>query len=129
MNLGTTSKIELVQEITIPNTPVDTTGTGTTWINPGMAALLRVLGELVDELKRSINFYINQAAEIEVAQLLLAGPGAAIGQVDEYFQEKLSLPTVKIDPINALSLNIDQEISPVERAGLGTVLGLGLRSL
>jgi len=123
-------KTEMVQEITIPNTSnVDTTGTGQTWINPGMAALLRVLGELTEELRRSINFYVNQANEVEVAQLLLAGPGSAIGQLDEYFTQKLSLATIRVDPIAALPLVVEQDISAVERAGLGTVIGLGMRSL
>lgn len=52
-----------------------------------MAALLRVLGELTDELRRSINFYVNQANEVEITQLILAGPGSAIGQIDEFLKE------------------------------------------
>lgn len=127
---SSTKKTEMVLEITIPNSSsVDTTGTGQTWINPGMAALLRVLAELTEELRRSINFYVNQPNEVEVAQLLLAGPGSAIGQLDEYFTQKLSLATIKVDPIAALPLVVDQEINAVERAGLGTVIGLGMRSI
>ncbi|HBS70624.1 MAG TPA: pilus assembly protein PilM, partial [Cyanobacteria bacterium UBA11153] len=53
MNLPTSRNTELLQGMTIPNTPVDGIRTGATGINPGMAALLRVLGELADELRRS----------------------------------------------------------------------------
>jgi len=127
MNLPVTRSTELLQDITIPITSGDTQGTGATHINPGMASLLRVLGELTEELRRSISFYTNQADEVEIAQILLAGPGSAIGQIDEFFTQKLSLPTTAIDPIVALSVQMDQDINSIEKAGLGTVLGLGLR--
>lgn len=129
MNLPTSRNTELLQGMTIPNTPVDGLRTGATGINPGMAALIRVLGELADELRRSIDFYLNQSENLEVAQLLLAGPGGGIGQLDEFFTQRLSLPTTPVDPVAALSLELDQDIPPVQRPGLGTVLGLGLREV
>lgn len=130
MNLPTSRNTELLQGMTIPSTPPDNMGrSGQTGINPGMAALIRVLGELADELRRSIDFYLNQSENLEVAQLLLAGPGGGIGQLDEFFTQRLSLPTTQVDPVAALSLEVDQEIPPVQRPGLGTVLGLGLREV
>lgn len=129
MNLPTSRNTELLQGMTIPNTPVEGVRTGQSGINPGMAALLRVLGELADELRRSIDFYLNQSDNLEVAQLLLAGPGGGIGQLDEFFTQRLSLPTTQVDPVAALGLEVDQEIPPVQRPGLGTVLGLGLREV
>ena len=130
MNLPTSRNTELLQGMTIPSTPPDAMGrSGQTGINPGMAALIRVLGELADELRRSIDFYLNQSDNLEVAQLLLAGPGGGIGQLDEFFTQRLSLPTTQVDPVAALSLEVEQEIPPVQRPGLGTVLGLGLREV
>lgn len=129
MNLPTKRDTEMLQGMTIPNTPAEGIRTGATGINPGMAALLRVLGELADELRRSIDFYLNQSSELEVAQLYLAGPGGGIGQLDEFFTNRLSLPTTPIDPVSALSLEVEEDISPVLRPGLGVVLGLGLREL
>ncbi|MBD0345121.1 MAG: pilus assembly protein PilM [Coleofasciculus sp. Co-bin14] len=130
MNLPTSRNTELLQGMTIPSTPPDSMGrSGQTGINPGMAALIRVLGELADELRRSIDFYLNQSENLEVAQLLLAGPGGGIGQLDEFFTQRLSLPTTQVDPVAALSLEVEQEIPPVQRPGLGTVLGLGLREV
>ncbi|MCW6034860.1 pilus assembly protein PilM [Spirulina subsalsa FACHB-351] len=129
MNLPTKRDTEMLQGMTIPNTPVDGLRTGATGINPGMAALLRVLGELADELRRSIDFYLNQSGELEVAQLLLAGPGGGIGQLDEFFTNRLSLPTAQIDPVAALSLEMDEEIPSVVRPSLGIALGLGLREI
>lgn len=129
MNLPTSRNTELLQGMTIPNTPVDGIRTGATGINPGMAALLRVLGELADELRRSIDFYLNQSENLEVAQLLLAGPGGGIGQLDEFFTQRLSLPATQVDPVASLALELDEDIPSVRRPGLGTVLGLGLREV
>jgi type IV pilus assembly protein PilM len=129
MNLPLSRKTELLQEMTLLNNPVEDGGTGATWINPGMSALLKILGELTDELGRSINFYLNQSEELEIAQLLLAGPGAGIGQIDEFFTQRLNLPAMQIDPIAALSLELNEEIAQLQRPGMGVVLGLGLREV
>jgi type IV pilus assembly protein PilM len=130
MNLPSSRNMEVLQGLTIPNLPPQQgTSTGATSINPGMSALMRVLGELADELRRSIDFYLNQSGNLEVAQLLLAGPGGGIGQLDEFFTKRLSLPTMPIDPINALALEVDQDIPLVERPGLATVIGLGMREV
>lgn len=126
MNLPPSRNTELLQGMTVPVSPMDSTG-GRGGVNPGTAAMLRVLGELADELRRSIDFYLNQGENMEVAQLMLAGPGASIGQLDEFFSQRLSLPASQIDPVAALSLEVDQEIPPAQRTSLGVVLGLGLR--
>ncbi|NJN88282.1 MAG: type IV pilus assembly protein PilM [Leptolyngbyaceae cyanobacterium SL_7_1] len=129
MNLPPSRNTDLLQGMTIPITPMDSVGgapkLGGT--NPGTAAMLRVLGELADELRRSIDFYLNQGENLEVAQLLLAGPGGSIGQLDEFFSQRLSLPASQVDPIAALSLEVDQDVPSMQRPGLGVVLGLGLR--
>ncbi|MGB3492720.1 MAG: type IV pilus assembly protein PilM [Elainellaceae cyanobacterium] len=130
MNLPPSRNIELLQGMTVPIAPMDSVGApqmpgGT---NPGTAAMLRILGELADELRRSIDFYLNQGEELEVAQLLVAGAGASIGQLDEFFAQRLSLPTSRVDPISALSLDVSEdEIPDEQRPGLGVVIGLGLR--
>jgi type IV pilus assembly protein PilM len=129
MNLPPSRNPEILQDITIPNTPFDSMSTQGIAVNPGMSALLRIVSELTDELRRSINFYLNQSEGLEVVQLLLAGPGGGIGQLDEFFTQRLSVPTMQIDPVAALSLQIDREIPTILRPGLGTVLGLGLREV
>jgi type IV pilus assembly protein PilM len=130
MNLPTDRNTDVLKGITIPTAPVDTgVRTGATGINPGMAAMLRVLGELADELRRSIDFYLNQSSNLEVAQLLLAGPGGGIGQLDEFFTQRLSLPTTQVDPVAALALEVGEDVTSVQRPGLGVVLGLGLREV
>jgi type IV pilus assembly protein PilM len=128
MGLPVTRDMDVLQDMSLIATPMDTGGdTGMLQMNPGMAALLKVLGELIDEIGRSINFYLNQSEELEVAQILLAGPGAGIGEIDEFFTQRLNLPTMQIDPIAALALEVNQEIPLIKRPGLGVVLGLGMR--
>ena len=92
-----------------------------------MDSLLRVLGELVDELRRSVNFYINQSGDVEVVQILIAGPGAGLAQIDEFFTKKLNIPATLFDPVTSLGITMKEELSGMERYGLGTVLGLAMR--
>ncbi|MBR8831498.1 MAG: hypothetical protein N5P05_003139 [Chroococcopsis gigantea SAG 12.99] len=131
MNLPPTRNPEVLQGLTIPITAFDSLSSSTTGagVNPGMSALLRVLGELTDELRRSINFYLNQSDELEIVQLLLAGPGGGLQQLDEFFTQRLSIPTIQIDPISSLAIDLDQNIPNTKRPSLGTVLGLGLREV
>ena len=91
--------------------------------------LQKVLVELADEVRRSIDFYLNQSEELEVAQVLLTGSGAAIGQMDEFFMQRLNLPASKVDPIEILALETEIEIPLEQRCSLGIVLGLGLREV
>jgi type IV pilus assembly protein PilM len=133
MNLPTSRSPEILLGMTIPIISFDSlstnTGTSGAPTNAGMTAVMRVLGELTDELRRSINFYLNQSDELEIVQLLLAGPGGGLAQLDEYFTQRLSVPAMAIDPIASLNLDTTQEIPNIERPGLGTVLGLGLREV
>ncbi|MGA1623256.1 MAG: type IV pilus assembly protein PilM [Synechocystis sp.] len=127
MNLPPSRNPEILQGMTIPVTQFDTLSTQGTAVNPGMTALMRVMGELTDELRRSINFYLNQSEELELVQLLLAGPGGGLIQLDEYFTQRLSIPTIKVDPIESLMIDTDQNFSAIERPSLATVIGLGIR--
>ncbi|MGK7951357.1 MAG: type IV pilus assembly protein PilM [Xenococcaceae cyanobacterium] len=129
MGLPNSRDTELLQEMSLMGNSEDNEDTGMSQLNPGMSALFKILGELIDELGRSINFYLNQSEDLEVAQLILAGPGAAIGQIDEFFTQRLSIPTMQIDPVTALALEVNEDISPVQRPGLGIVLGLGMREV
>lgn len=129
MNLPPSRNTELLQGMTIPVNPAGGMGGNTASSNPGTAAMLRVLGELADELRRSIDFYLNQDENLEVAQLLIAGPGGGLGQLDEFFTQRLSLPSSQIDPVESLSLEMNDDIPEEQRPGLGIVLGLGLREV
>jgi type IV pilus assembly protein PilM len=131
MNLPPSRNTELLQGMSLPSNLMDNTIASTNPTkpggNPGTSAIMRSLGELADELRRSIDFYQNQGETAEIVQVLLAGPGASIGQVDEFFSSRLSLPAAIVDPVSAMALEVSQDIPPNQRVGLGVVLGLGLR--
>jgi type IV pilus assembly protein PilM len=132
MNLPLTRNSEILQDITIPDVPVSSiNNTGTmTSINPGMAAMMRILAELADEVRRSIEFYMSHnGQELKLEQLLLAGPGGGLGQLDLFFTQRLSIPTTQIDPIGGLGLEPEMDIPIGQRPGLGVVLGLGMREV
>jgi type IV pilus assembly protein PilM len=130
MNLPASRDTQMLQEITIPVTVDTDERNDLLGVNPGTLSMLRVLAELTDELRRSLDFYLSQSENLEVAQILLAGPGGGLRQLDEFFKQRLNLPTMQIDPVAALSLEVDEEkITPAQRPGLGIVLGLGLREV
>ncbi|ABA23292.1 Type IV pilus assembly protein PilM [Trichormus variabilis ATCC 29413] len=130
MSLPTSRDMEMLQGLVIPVNSVESDKTGMTETDPGIAGVLRILGELTDELRRSIDFYLNQSENVEIAQILLGGPGGGLEQLHEFFTQRLSIPTSQIDPIGSLSLQVDEEKYPsTQRSGLGIVLGLGMREV
>lgn len=130
MNLPPSRDMQMLQAVKIPVSDDIGGGRNPIGTNPGTLAMLRVLGELADELRRSLDFYLSQSDNLEVAQIMLSGPGGGLEQLDEFFRQRLNYPTMQIDPVTALSLEVDEEkITPVQRPGLGIVLGLGLREV
>lgn len=126
MNLPPSRNADLLEGMTIPSGSMAAPKAG---MNPGATAMLRVLGELSDELRRSIDFYLNQGEDMEVVQLLLAGPGSVIGSLDEFFTQRLGIAASVIDPVDSLAIQMETDLSPAQRSGLATVLGLGLREI
>jgi type IV pilus assembly protein PilM len=132
MNLPVTRSSEALQDITIPDIPVSSLNTSANMdsINPGMAAMMRILAELADEVRRSIDFYMSHnGQDFKLEQLLLAGPGGGLGQLDLFFTQRLSIPTTQVDPIGGLGLEPEMDIPISQRPGLGVVLGLGMREV
>jgi type IV pilus assembly protein PilM len=127
MDLPPSRDPEILQGIAIPVTQFERFDSQAATVNPGIAALMQVLGELADELQRSLDFYLNESQGVEVVQLLLAGPGGGLVQLDEYFSQTLNIPTIKVDPLESLMIETEQSFSSIERPSLATVLGLGLR--
>lgn len=121
--------ITLLREVRLVSEPQDGDNTGDSEINTGLSALLKIVGELTDELGRSINFYLNQSNDLEVAQLIIAGPGAGIKQIDEFFTQRLNLPAMPVDPIAALSIDAGNNSTLEERSGLGIAIGLAMRDI
>lgn len=124
MNLPPAMGSDLLQGMTVPVSPMDSAAA-----NPSAAAILRVLGDLADELRRSVDFYLNQGDTLEINQLFLAGPGAGLGQIDEFLSQRLAMSATQIDPLESLNLQPPQEVPITQRPALGVVLGLGMREV
>ena len=97
--------------------------------SPGDAAIFRVLGDLADELRRSIDFHTSQNAGSDVIQLLIVGPGACIGELGEFFSQRLGIAADQVDPMESMSITSDVEIPKQERMGMSIVLGLSVREI
>ncbi|AFY68357.1 type IV pilus assembly protein PilM [Thalassoporum mexicanum PCC 7367] len=120
--------MEMLSAMTVPIQTIDTAGlAGGSGNSPGDAAILRVLGDLSDELRRSIDFHTSQTAGSDVVQLLLVGPGACIGQLNEFFSQRLGIAVTQVDPLDALAVSADDDLSVPERMAMVVVLGLGIR--
>ncbi|MGB7413815.1 MAG: pilus assembly protein PilM, partial [Thermosynechococcaceae cyanobacterium] len=122
MNLPGSMGSDLLQGMTIPMGNVEETSA-----NPSAAAMLRMLGDLSDELRRSIDFYLNQGENLDISQVFLAGAGASLGQIDEFLSQRLGLTTTIIDPIESLGIQGFDDVPPPQRPSLSVVMGLGLR--
>ncbi|MBC8120333.1 MAG: type IV pilus assembly protein PilM [Gemmatimonadaceae bacterium] len=110
--------------------PLDSAGSteNPSFSGRGIAALRRVLGDLAEEIQRSLDFYLSQMDVLPVTRLLLSGSGANINQLDQFLAQRLTLPISRVDPLEALDLSADG-ISDQARSGAGVALGLGLRAM
>ncbi len=123
-----TTDMEMLSSTVVPLQSMDTAslaGGGT----PGDAAIMRVVGDLSDELRRSIDFYTSQSPGSDVVQLLIAGPGACIGQLNEFFSQRLGIAASAIDPLTAMGVTVDGDIPIHDRMAMSVSLGLGLREV
>ncbi|PZO36005.1 MAG: pilus assembly protein PilM [Pseudanabaena frigida] len=125
-----TTDMEMLSSTVVPVQSMDTAslaggGSGT----PGDAAIMRVVGDLSDELRRSIDFYTSQSPGSDVVQLLIAGPGACIGQLNEFFSQRLGIAASAVDPLTAMGVSFDGDIPMHDRMAMSVSLGLGLREV
>jgi type IV pilus assembly protein PilM len=124
-----TTDMEMLSSTVVPVQSMDTAslagGSGT----PGDAAIMRAVGDLSDELRRSIDFYTSQSPGSDVVQLLIAGPGACIGQLNEFFSQRLGIAALAVDPLTAVGVTVDGDIPIQERMAMSVALGLSLREV
>jgi type IV pilus assembly protein PilM len=129
LNLPASRTGELLQSLKLPVvSSTDTLSTGEQVAgNPGVTAVSRVLADLADELRRSIDFYINQERSAPVAKVILAGAGAGLNQIDGFLAQRLSMPVDLADPIGNLTIPDAMDFPLTLRPAMGVALGLGLR--
>ncbi|GAB4211115.1 MAG: type IV pilus assembly protein PilM [Synechococcales cyanobacterium] len=131
VNMPPSRAKELLQSIKLPViSPTESLATGErVSTNPGVAAVTRVMADLADELRRSMDFYINQPGSVTIGRLILAGSGSSIGYVDGYLANRLGLAVDLADPLANVMLPDTMDISLSQRPAMGVAVGLGLREL
>ncbi|MEN9205465.1 MAG: type IV pilus assembly protein PilM, partial [Thermostichales cyanobacterium DRC_bins_46] len=121
LNMPPSRAKELLSSIKLPViSPTESLATGErVSTNPGVAAVTRVMADLADELRRSMDFYLNQPGSVPIARLILAGSGAGITYVDGYLGNRLGIATELADPFASVALPDNLEIALNQRPALG----------
>lgn len=88
-------------------------------------SLTRLPGDIV----RTTNHYRSQHGGTAPERVVLAGGGANLPYVLEFFREKLNLPVEFFNPLNNISIGKNVDTSVLERSAhtMGELVGLGLR--
>ena len=93
-------------------------------------AILPVLGELSEEVRRSIDYFRSRYPNDTVDQIILCGGTARIGNLDKYMQQMIGVPTVVANPFAGLTMASKQkspEILASEAPMYAIALGLAAR--
>ena len=109
--------------------------THTSQLDEATAALATVirnaLGKLPAEIARTTNYFRSQHGGKAPKQVLLAGGGANLPHIADFFQEKLRLPVEFFNPLKRVSVGkgVDVDQIAAEAHLLGELVGLGLRGV
>ncbi len=90
-----------------------------------------LVGDLVAELTRSLEFYQSRNPDFEVERLFLAGGMASLKNIVPYMASQLGLPVALADVAGAVQLgpNVDPEQARKLSPMLVTAVGLALRDM
>ncbi len=90
------------------------------------------LNNIINEIRRSIQFFENQPKGKPVKKLVLGGGTASLEGIVDYFHEQIGLPVEIIDPFNRVS-TAGKEMSGAfftqNRESLAVGIGLALRKV
>jgi len=103
--------------------------------DPEIAAMSKVirnaLTRLHSEVVRTNNFYRSNQGGSAPTLAFLAGAGAGLPYLNEFFQEKLKIPFEYFDALRNVELGrrVDASMVKAHAHALGELVGLGLRSV
>ena len=89
------------------------------------------LNRMPAEIARTTNFFRSQHEGSAPKRVFLAGGGANLPKISDFFQEKLRVPVEYFNPLQRVSVGkgVDVDKVSVEAHMLGEVVGLGLRAI
>lgn len=112
--------LDMLPEISIFNpTPTDA--------RMGQAAQVArtIFSDISDELAKSLDFYRSQVGDVKMDQVILAGPGCMVPNLDQFFQNKLNIRTVISDPMRDIKhdeTEIVDRMRPIVAALIGSAI-------
>ncbi len=96
------------------------------------AAIAPVLGEILSEVRRSIEYYQGRSPDGRVDQILLCGGSSNLKGLDAFLAAELGIPTRVADPLGYAPLT-SRTVTPEQAAqiapSLAVAIGLGARDL
>ena len=99
--------------------------------DPAIAALSKVIRNamtrLHSEVMRTINYYRSQQGGTAPRRVFLAGGGASMPGMVEFFQEKLKLPVELFNPLRGVQMDRGADAG-ADAACMGEAVGLALRA-
>ena len=107
-------------------------GSDTTPEGGAAKAINAVIGNLLSEVRRSLEFFESQYRGINVSRIVLGGGTALMRNLPEHFELELRLPVESIDPLRRIKVAprgaLGDQVQSV-RHQLGVGIGLGIRGL
>jgi len=97
-----------------------------------LATVIRnALGKLPAEIARTTNYFRSQHGGSAPKQVLLAGGGANLPHIADFFQDKLRLPVEFFNPLQRVSVGkgVDVDQVAAQAHQLGELVGLALRGI
>lgn len=79
-----------------------------------------VLGDITDEVGRSLEFYKSQVGDVAVDQILLCGAGCELPQLSEFIANRLNIQTQVVDPLR--NIIFDAALIPAEKRSTQTMI-------
>lgn len=98
-------------------------------INAMSKVMRNAMTRLHGEVMRTINYYRSNQGGAAPKRVLLAGGGASMGFISEFFAEKLKLPVENFDGLRGVQLDrgVNEEQARAAAATVGELGGLALR--
>jgi len=101
-------------------------------VTAALATVIRnALSKLPAEIARTTNYFRSQHGGKAPKRILLAGGGANLPHIADFFQDKLQLPVEFFNPLRRISMGkeIDAERITSEAHMMGELVGLALRGV
>lgn len=96
------------------------------------AAIAPVLGELLTELRRSMEYYRGRTSDARIDEILLCGGGARLKGLDQFLSAELGIPARLADPFQYATVaakNFSHEFVEELGPSFAVAVGLGARDM